>query len=90
MDKDTKMPSLVEANSSYDKREKKTSPAMAMAEASLLSQQAPMKEASNFEALIAFQNKDLFLWGGVKEKLGSEEIKNSYDDGAENVLENVS
>ncbi len=31
MDKDTKMPSQVEANSSYDKKEKKTSPAMAMA-----------------------------------------------------------
>jgi hypothetical protein len=50
-------PSHAVAESSSDKK-KKTSPAVAMAEVSLLSQQAALKEASNFEAIIAFQHEE--------------------------------
>jgi hypothetical protein len=45
-----------------------------MAEASLLSQQAALKEASNFEALIAFQHEELSLCKDEK-NLGFEERK---------------
>ena len=43
------------------KKKKKVSPAVAMAEASLLLQKAALKEANNFEVLIALQKKDLSL-----------------------------
>jgi hypothetical protein len=43
-----------------------------MAEASLLSQKVSMKEASNFEALVACQHEELSLWED-KEKLEYEE-----------------
>ena len=53
-------PSPVSADANDD-RKKKNSPAVAMAEASLLSQKAALKEANNFEVLIALQKKDLSL-----------------------------
>jgi hypothetical protein len=44
-----------------DEKKKKTSPAVAMAEASLLSQKAAMQEAENFKAMLEFQKGELFL-----------------------------
>jgi hypothetical protein len=66
-------PSHAVAESSSDKK-KKTYPAVAMAEASLLSQQATLKEASNFEAIIAFQHEELSLHKDER-SLGFEERK---------------
>jgi hypothetical protein len=71
MDKDTDMPSLSAADSISEKK-KKTSPVVGMAEASFLSQQAALKEASNFEALIAIQQEELSLHKDEK-KPGYEE-----------------
>ena len=42
-------------------KKKKLSPAVAMAEASLLSQKAALKEATNFESLIMLQREELLL-----------------------------
>jgi hypothetical protein len=77
-DNDNNTPSPSASNpaggeSSSDKK-KRTSPAVAMAEASLLSQQAALKEASNFEALIAFQHEELSLRKDER-NLGFEERK---------------
>jgi hypothetical protein len=66
-------PSSAAAESSSEKK-KKTYPAVAMAEASLLSQQAALKEACNFEALIAFQHEELSLRKDER-NLGFEERK---------------
>jgi hypothetical protein len=75
------MPSPAAADSTSEKK-KKTSPEVAVAEASFLSQQATLKEASNFEALIVFQHEEISLSKDEK-KLGYEERKNSHADDAE-------
>jgi hypothetical protein len=54
-------PSPVAADGSNEKK-KRVSPTVAMAEASLLSQKAAMKEATNFEALISLQQEELSLY----------------------------
>jgi hypothetical protein len=57
MDKDTDMPSPAAADSTSEMK-KGTFPAVAMAEASLLSQQATLRKACNFVALFGFQHEN--------------------------------
>jgi hypothetical protein len=59
---------------SSSNKKKRTSPTVEIAEASLLSQQAALKEASNFEALFAFQHEELSLCKDER-NLGFEERK---------------
>jgi hypothetical protein len=65
------------------KKKKKVSPAVAMAEASLLLQKAALKEANNFEALIALQKEELSLRqaaersNSLEEQMGYEERKST-------------
>ena len=77
-DNDNNMPSPSAPNpavgESSSNKKKRTSAAVEMAEASLLSQQAALKEASNFEALIAFQHEELSLRKDER-NLGFEERK---------------
>jgi hypothetical protein len=77
-DNDNNTPSPSASNpaggESSSNKKKRTSPAVVMAEASLLSQQAALKEASNFEALIAFQHEELSLYKDER-NLGFEERK---------------
>jgi hypothetical protein len=65
-------------------KKKKVSPAVAMAEASLLSQKVALKEATNFEALIALHKDELLLCQEVEmsnrleKQMGYEERKSTY------------
>jgi len=75
-------PSPVSAGDN-DEKKKKVSPAVAMAEASLLSQKAALKEANNFEALIALQKEELSLRqetvrsNSLEKQMGYEERKST-------------
>jgi hypothetical protein len=75
-------PSPVPFDGEHEKK-KKVSPAVAMAEASLLSQKAALKEATNFEALIALQKDELMLRQEVElsnrleKQMGYEERKST-------------
>jgi hypothetical protein len=71
-------PSPVSVDVNYDQK-KRFSPAVTMARASLLSQKAALKEAINFEALIALPKDELSLCQEV-ERSNSMENQMGYEE----------